>query len=795
MSAFLQQIFELITTNPGNLAYHLVLAFSVAGALQASFSQLNSRHASHYRLVAGLVLLLVLRLVLFLAAALAWQGFLISPQHLPPLDRLVNLLSLVLIIWLWAFPEPLTLADAAAVLLSLLVLTLFGIALVWWNQFGQPLDYNGTWLDIYGETFAILLLALGLAVLLVRRPNSWGIGLGMFSLLLLGHFSHWLNPLPAGDFAGAVRLTQMAAFTLLFTLPQRFTAPITAASISTALSTPILPEPERRPHLQYCLSFLDRAVSQDRTERLVEAARLVSYLTNANACLLVALSDQPDLLNLRTGFILFRQEEIDEAALTGPLVKTIGSAIKRGRSFRLSQAATASGSSTFESILQPNQIGPLLAVPFQPDGPSFPLALLLIAHPTQPEWTEADQSELSSLSETLARVIHTLSQVADENDELVRLREYLHSIQHEIAELRTEKEALSNRLKSAHQEAAREKERSASLAALVPGYEAAQEKVARLEAELVELRKTPAVPSASSEAASSTAADLDHMEKELRLALQEIAHLKKDLSEADQKLLQLKAAPSQKQVTGEELSDVAAISQELRQPMSSIIGYTDLLLSESVGILGAMQRKFLERIKAANERMSTLVEDMIQISLRKTSGPGLVQQTVDLNMVIDEAMTLSLSQLREKNITLRVDIPNQLPPILADRDAMQQIIIHLLQNASSATPDEGEIYLHAHVRDESGRKDYVLLQVADSGGGIPTSELPRLFSRLYRAEHPAIPGVGDPGIGLSIVKSLVEALGGRIWVDTIPDKGSTFSVLLPILANSNGSDGSGVRTA
>jgi two-component system, OmpR family, phosphate regulon sensor histidine kinase PhoR len=82
----------------------------------------------------------------------------------------------------------------------------------------------------------------------------------------------------------------------------------------------------------------------------------------------------------------------------------------------------------------------------------------------------------------------------------------------------------------------------------------------------------------------------------------------------------------------------------------------------------------------------------------------------------------------------------------------------------------------------------VLLQVADTGVGIPSEELPRLFSRLYRAENPAIQGVGDPGIGLSIVKSLVEALGGRIWVDSAPGKGSTFSVLLPILHSSSSGD-------
>ena len=85
------------------------------------------------------------------------------------------------------------------------------------------------------------------------------------------------------------------------------------------------------------------------------------------------------------------------------------------------------------------------------------------------------------------------------------------------------------------------------------------------------------------------------------------------------------------------------------------------------------------------------------------------------------------------------------------------------------------------------------MQIADQGGGIPKEDLPRVFSRLYRADNPLIQGVGDTGVGLSIVKTLVEAHNGRIWVDTEMGKGSTFSLLIPI-ANNNGTHFSGEDT-
>ncbi len=106
-------------------------------------------------------------------------------------------------------------------------------------------------------------------------------------------------------------------------------------------------------------------------------------------------------------------------------------------------------------------------------------------------------------------------------------------------------------------------------------------------------------------------------------------------------------------------------------------------------------------------------------------------------------------------------------------------MIHLLQNAGAATPLEGTIRLKVQTTSEDGQ-DYVMIQVTDSGGGIPAEDLPRVFTRLYRADNVLIQGVGDTGVGLSIAKTLTEAQHGRIWVETHPGVGSTFSVLLPI---------------
>ncbi len=229
-----------------------------------------------------------------------------------------------------------------------------------------------------------------------------------------------------------------------------------------------------------------------------------------------------------------------------------------------------------------------------------------------------------------------------------------------------------------------------------------------------------------------------------------------------------------------------SISQELRQPMSSIIGYTELLLGESIGILGALQRKFVERVKASTERMHVLLDDLFQIISMDGDQLEIKPETVDLGNIIDEAILATSPQLRDRHIILRVNLPEIMPKLQADGDALEQIFFHLLKNAGDASPIEGEIFLSANTYATENNQEYVLVQVADQGGGIPTEDLPRVFSRLYRADNPLIEGVGDTGVGLSIAKTLVEAHNGRIWVDSEVGKGSTFSVLIPMLNGSAG---------
>ncbi|HVO71694.1 MAG TPA: ATP-binding protein, partial [Aggregatilineaceae bacterium] len=235
-----------------------------------------------------------------------------------------------------------------------------------------------------------------------------------------------------------------------------------------------------------------------------------------------------------------------------------------------------------------------------------------------------------------------------------------------------------------------------------------------------------------------------------------------------------------------------SIAQELRTPMSSIMGYTDLLLSESVGILGALQRQFLQRVQANIDRLAHLVDDLVSITKLDSDEFRLEPVTIDMLEVIEDAITAAGTQFREKGITLHMNLSDSLPPLHADRDAMHQVIMQLLSNAYLASPTNGEVSITAQFVQNyrppftdvtvpaPEPADVILVSITDQGGGVPPEEQRRVFSRLYRADNPLIEGIGDTGVGLSIAKALVEAHRGTIWLESQPGHGSTFHFIIPL---------------
>ncbi len=229
---------------------------------------------------------------------------------------------------------------------------------------------------------------------------------------------------------------------------------------------------------------------------------------------------------------------------------------------------------------------------------------------------------------------------------------------------------------------------------------------------------------------------------------------------------------------------VSFVSHELKQPMTSIKGYTDLLIQGVAGELTETQSNFLGTVRSNVDRLNTLVSSLLDISRIEGGRMRLEFRSVSIERVIGEALRTIRGQIEAKQQTLEVEVPADLSPVRGDRDRLVQILTNLVSNAYKYTPEGGHIAIRAQRwsdgRDATGQDEFVLCSVTDTGVGMTPENQQRLFTKYFRADDPAVRGVPGTGLGLVITKSLVELQGGEIWVESEVGKGSTFSFTIPV---------------
>jgi PAS domain S-box-containing protein len=223
----------------------------------------------------------------------------------------------------------------------------------------------------------------------------------------------------------------------------------------------------------------------------------------------------------------------------------------------------------------------------------------------------------------------------------------------------------------------------------------------------------------------------------------------------------------------EEFISVAA--HELRTPMTALQGYTELLLSESVGKVTPMQADFLQVIKSNVERLAELANDLLDVSHIESGIVQLHIQELHLPDVVNEALVVLQAEVDRKRLTLVMEVPHDLPAVWGDRGRLVQLLTNLMSNACKYTPGGGKVGIMARQIDGQ-----IQVDVMDTGVGISRQDQEQLFTRFFRADNPLIREIGGSGLDLSIAKSIVSLHGGEIWVDSELGRGSTFSFTLPL---------------
>ncbi len=223
---------------------------------------------------------------------------------------------------------------------------------------------------------------------------------------------------------------------------------------------------------------------------------------------------------------------------------------------------------------------------------------------------------------------------------------------------------------------------------------------------------------------------------------------------------------------------VSHVSHELKTPLASINAYAEMLVDGEAGDAETMN-KFCAIIQSQAQRLNRLIEDILNISRIESGLIKVAKEPCSVAILAQNAVEMIKSYALEKNITVTAPAPIIHDQILADKDMITQVIINLLSNAVKYTPSGGSVGISVEV-DEIDQQ--VRVAVTDTGVGIPAEDLPHVFEKFYRVEANKKQAKGT-GLGLNLVKQIVETVhGGRVFVTSTPQKGSTFGFTLPLAA-------------
>ncbi|VCU54375.1 Sensor histidine kinase ResE [Thermus thermophilus] len=221
---------------------------------------------------------------------------------------------------------------------------------------------------------------------------------------------------------------------------------------------------------------------------------------------------------------------------------------------------------------------------------------------------------------------------------------------------------------------------------------------------------------------------------------------------------------------------IGTVAHELRTPLAALQGYAEGLMD---GVLS--KEKAAEGILREVKAMRRLVEDLSLVSRVEAKAVEIRPRPLDPKGLLEEALARFQSAFQAKGVALSLEAQDPLPQVWADEERVLQVLANLLTNALRHTPQGGEVRLRAFRQGEA-----VAFEVADTGPGIPEEHLPHIFERFYRVDKARSRKEGGSGVGLTVAKGLVEAMGGGIWVESQVGQGSRFTFTLPLYTGLTG---------
>ena len=263
----------------------------------------------------------------------------------------------------------------------------------------------------------------------------------------------------------------------------------------------------------------------------------------------------------------------------------------------------------------------------------------------------------------------------------------------------------------------------------------------------------------------------NHMTARLKENVEQLEESNKKLAAVNEELKELDRLKSDL---------LANVSHELRTPLTAIKGYTDYIREGKLGVVTEKQEKGLTVVQKNLDRLAKSINDLLDFSRMDVGRIALNIQPFDFSQLVDQIVTTVRSELDKRHIGFSKQVEPELPQVIADRDKLSQVVENLVMNAIKFTPEGGRITVSARRSERFGRPA-AEIQVADTGIGIPASEIGKVFNRFHQVDGTSTRKFGGVGLGLAIVKSILDAHGTAIAVQSEEGRGTAFRFVLPVL--------------
>ncbi|HKZ43911.1 MAG TPA: tripartite tricarboxylate transporter TctB family protein [Anaerolineales bacterium] len=744
----IERVLILLTSPPGNIAYFLVLMLSIAGTFHCSWEKRRKPLDSDFKglmlclaILAGTILLPFVLQIMISSGTSIPQG----AYHLVE-DACVSI-GTIWIIKCWLdFEHQKMKVIIPFILTGILAVSAIVIGLVFRQSIRDNL-YQHSIPDLGWHIVTAILIAAALFILFIKRRKGFWLGAFILGLLMAGQLLYLVTFYQSTDPIGTIRLFQLLSFPIMLAHP--ITHPSRTGNTDQVISD----------QLQYdvydaLVQPIVALMDSDREEFREALVGIMSKGLGAESGILIQVQNDESLI-IQSGWDLITRGkpsqsiEID-GGMAGVLRKILSgnAVIMEGSQYPELQELIAH----IFGIAEP---GSMLVAPIpEPEKSDQPEGFIFLNPHSKQPWTEKAVSRAENYCLAIGPFYHFHCQQADLTQAYEQANIQIRNATEEIKEFREVNPWFADR-----------DFENLSLDVMVK----------RLLKEIESLRNTveEIQTDKNKEKAESLELVISQYQAQFKLLLGEVARLKKELEASEKKGLQ---SNNDKLVVPIRDENLSQFYEKIRQPLIVIIGYTDRLLSESMGSLGENQFKYLYKIKASSLSIKKTLDEISKgISVQNTDA---AHEFYELDSLIDRAIMLASGIMKEKRIALQLESPTDHPKLQISCHPLQEIINQLFMITSDICSENGVIKFQLKFIPVDA-ENQLQIRMSKIGGGPFPSQLAEDLAITEQSQTEERPVRSDLQQRVKVLRSLVYELEGRTWSEDLPSGGFTINVLLP----------------